>query len=81
MFGALEKKSLPDEKISRLNARRSLVSKANISKGSRIKESFLTWKRPAHGIAPYEIDELLGKVAKVDIPEDTVLKWDMFKNK
>ena len=81
LIGALEKKSLPDEKISRLNARRSLVSKANISKGSMIQESFLTWKRPSHGIAPYEIDKLLGKVAKVDIPEDTVLKWDMFKDK
>ena len=80
LLGEFDKRSLPDEKISRLNARRSLVSKANISKGSRIKESFLTWKRPSHGIAPFEIDKLLGKVAKEDIPEDTVLKWDMFKD-
>ena len=34
-----------------------------------------------YGDCTNEIDELLGKVAKVDIPEDTVLKWDMFKNK
>ena len=81
LLGEFDKRSLPDEKISRLNARRSLVSKANISKGSRIKESFLTWKRPAHGIAPYEIDKLLGRVTKENIPEDTVLKWDMFKDK
>jgi len=81
LLGEFDKRALPDEKISRLNARRSLVSKKNISKGCRVKDSFLTWKRPAHGIAPYEIDKILGKIAKEDIPEDTVLKWDMFKDK
>ena len=39
----------------------------------------LTFKRPGTGIAPYEIEKLIGKVAKRDIPEDTTLKWEFFE--
>ena len=38
----------------------------------------ITAKRPGTGIKPTEIQSLLGKIAKVDISEDTTLNKDMF---
>lgn len=70
--------SLKEEASARLNARRSLVSTRDIKKGEHIKKEDLTWKRPAHGITPKLISELIGKVALSDIPEDTVLQWNLF---
>jgi N-acetylneuraminate synthase len=35
----------------------------------------LTWKRPAHGISPRNIDAVLGMAARVALEEDTVLQW------
>ena len=38
----------------------------------------LTFKRPASGISPKFIDEVVGKKASRDIKEDEVLKWEFF---
>jgi N-acetylneuraminate synthase len=38
----------------------------------------LTWKRPAHGISPKFMNDLLGQKATSDIAEDTVLQWRYF---
>ena len=34
-------------------------------------------KRPGYGIRPKLIDLVIGRVAKMDIDEDTVLTWEM----
>jgi sialic acid synthase SpsE len=68
---------LETEKVSRLNARRSIVAKVAISQGTIIKKDMVTFKRPGTGIPPYELEKLIGKKAKIDIPEDTTLVWDM----
>jgi len=78
-LGEQEKRSILDEEPARLNARRSLVAKSDISKGSQVNFNDLTWKRPASGISPSQIDSLIGLVASVDIKEDDVLKWEMFQ--
>lgn len=78
LIGDQEKRPLFSENKSRENARRSLISLKNISKGEKIIKEHLTWKRPALGISPREIDLLIGKTATVDIEEDTVLHWNMF---
>ena len=39
----------------------------------------LTFKRPGTGISPTEIDTLIGKTARTDIQEDTILQYDMFE--
>ncbi len=80
MIGSFEVKALAGEELARKNARRSLVSTRDIRKGVLVQESDLTYKRPAHGISPKFIDDVIGKVAVVDILEDTVLKWDFFKD-
>ncbi len=67
--------SLPSEEISRQNARRSLVAERDIKQGQRITSDDLTWKRPAKGISPRSIDQVIGKVAVRNIVKDEILKW------
>ena len=69
---------LETEALARKNARRSIVSDVDIHKGDVITENMLTYKRPGVGITPDRMPELLGKVAVVDIPEDTILQDEMF---
>lgn len=71
--------SLPSEELARKNARRSLVANSNINKGETISKNHLTWKRPAHGISPRFINQIIGKVSVQYIPNDTVLKWNFFE--
>ncbi len=70
--------ALEDEALARANARRSLVSGRNIPKGKIIESEDLTFKRPAYGISPKFIDEIVGKKALDNIEEDSVLQWSMF---
>lgn len=77
--GDFKKRPLESEEAAIKNARRSLVAKRDIPKGNVISAEDLTWKRPASGISPKEINTVVGKYAIKDIPEDTVLKWEMLK--
>jgi len=79
ILGGFKVESLEDEEPARNNARRSLVALKDIPKGKIIEKSDLTFKRPAHGVSPKFIDEVVGKTALVDIKDDDVLKWDMFR--
>lgn len=70
---------LESEQTARANARRSLVSNCDIKQGTVITEDMITYKRPASGIGADEYDKLIGRMAKEDIKEDTVLQWGMFE--
>lgn len=67
----------PAEKAAYLNARKSIVSKCFIKKGTVITEDMLTAKRPGTGIYPEYLDFVVGSTAKVDIEEDTTLTKEM----
>src|SRR5437016_5290984 len=67
----------PEEQEMHEKARRSLVASRAIPKGTLIDRSMVTIKRPGFGIRPKFLDLVIGRVAKVDIEEDTVLTWDM----
>jgi len=54
-----------------------LVASKNISKGTIIDHEHLTWKRPANGISPRNIENVLGKKALRDIDDDEILQWDI----
>jgi sialic acid synthase SpsE len=77
ILGGFELKALAEEEPARKNARRSLVASKNIPAGKIIEESDLTWKRPAHGVSPKFIAEVIGKKTSLEIIEDTVIKWNM----
>ena len=77
LLGNFSVTALKDEEPARQNARRSLIAKRDIPKGKTISKDDLTFKRPANGISPKFIDEVVGKTALVDISEDTILQWNM----
>ncbi len=76
-IGSQQKAPLETEEISRNNARRSLVASKKIEKGEIVDQSHLTWKRPAHGISPKDIGQVVGRKALGDIDEDSILQWNM----
>jgi len=79
ILGSFKVKDLEEESLSKLNARRSLVAIKKIPKGKIVEEDDLTFKRPAYGISPSQIDELIGRSSLQDIEKDSILKWTMFK--
>ncbi|KKW18869.1 MAG: N-acetylneuraminate synthase [Parcubacteria group bacterium GW2011_GWB1_50_9] len=64
-----------DEKeIGMLNKHgKSVVSRGAIRAGTVITADVLTIKSPGYGIKPAHMHTVIGKTAKVDIPEDTVI--------
>ena len=75
--GEFEVKALEKEKSAIKNARRSLVALRNIAKGEKIKFEDLTWKRPAFGISPKDIDSVINKTAVRSIKTDEILYWEL----
>ena len=75
--GMKNKQPLICESSSRRLARRSIVALRDIKQGDVITADDLTFKRPGTGIYPSSIDEVIGKTAKTDISEDTLIDFDM----
>lgn len=75
--GMKNKQPLICESSARREARRSIVASRDIKKGEEISDDDITFKRPGTGIYPSKIDDVIGKVAKEDIPEDTLLDFSM----
>ncbi len=74
--GNLKKREILEcEKKSRINARRSIVAKNNISKGERLTLNNLIMKRPGFGISPTKIFKVLGRTAKKNINEDSIINF------
>lgn len=58
---------------ARENARRSITALRDIPVGTILTRDMLAMKRPASGLPPDRIDEVLGKRARIDILEDSQL--------
>lgn len=69
------KRPIAAENISRLNARRSIVIKRRVKAGTVLTERDLVCKRPGTGISPVRWDDVIGKKAKNDLEEDSILRW------
>ncbi|EMI24771.1 sialic acid synthase [Rhodopirellula europaea SH398] len=69
---------LSTQKSARENARRSLVSARDIAAGATITREDLTFKRPASGISPKDIDQVVGSKATQDLENDTVITHACF---
>ncbi len=77
---ALGNKGLDDrsnEEKAIKHARRSIVSKVPLKKGSILTSDVITTKRPAHGIPSIEWDNIIGKTLNQDLKADTSLSWSM----
>jgi sialic acid synthase SpsE len=69
----------PKEEPARKNARRSLIAKCHIPRGTKITSEFITWKRPGTGICPKDLELLFNKISIREIDEDEILSFDMFR--
>lgn len=56
--------------------RRSIVASRDLKAGDILSYSNLTYKRPATGLAPFWIDNIIGKSIKEDIAEDSQIKLE-----
>ena len=70
VLGSPIKKPCAVELENMVGMRRSIVAKSNIKKGEVITEVLITFKRPATGLEPYYLSEVLGKRAIRDIEGD-----------
>lgn len=77
MYASKDFDELESQQKAIQNARRSLVSTKNLKAGTLLKREDLTFKRPAFGISPKHIDEVIGKPLLIDLNEDEQLQWDM----
>ena len=59
--------------------RHSLFIVRNIKKGEVFTEENIKSIRPANGIEPKYIKDILGKEAKKDIEKGTPFKWSLIK--
>lgn len=77
LLGSFDIKALEEEAPARKNARRSLVAACDIPVGKIIEESDLTFKRPAFGVSPRLIDEVVGRKARRNIEADEIIRWGL----
>lgn len=73
-LGSPIKQPTPGELEIKKSFCRSLVSEENIPAGTIISRDMLTFKRPGSGIAPSDIEWVIGRTTKVDIKRDTVIE-------
>ena len=69
------KKAIESEKISRINARRSIVTKTKLPKNHVLVANDLTYKRPGTGISPQEWYKVIGMKTTCSLEADHILQW------
>jgi N,N'-diacetyllegionaminate synthase len=60
----------------RRDARKSIIAKCDITAGTKITHDMLIIKRPNWGLPPSEIDTVVGRVARQNIPADQPVTWE-----
>jgi len=61
------------ERPARVNARRSVVLARAVAAGQELQRHDLGFRRPGTGIPPFEVDRMIGRRARRDLVEGTVL--------
>jgi N-acetylneuraminate synthase len=70
------KRPADSERTTRLNNRKSVVLNRAVAAGQRLTMDDLAVKRPGYGVAPRDIERLVGRAVRNDMPEDAVLTWE-----
>ena len=76
-LGDGNKKIAPTEEKWRVAARKSLFSARAIPAGKVIDATDITIRRPSDGIHPHDLEKMVGRTARHDIAENTLLTWEM----
>lgn len=75
-IGSGVKKVLPAERMGYLYGRRGLYTNQAINRGRMIGAEMVAVLRPQTGIRPKDLNKVIGKRAKKDLPAYTPLKWE-----
>ena len=78
-LGNTQKEVQPSEYPCIKKLCKSVTSTVNIKKGELITENMITTKSPGTGISAGLFYEIIGKVAKIDIEEDTTITENFIK--
>lgn len=81
MLGDGAKRPHPIEEDTRNVARRSLVAARDLPEGHVLVAGDLAARRPGTGIAPYELDAVVGRALKQRVCRHTLLQWDWLECK
>ena len=73
MLGSGVKAPMPSERENRISMRRSLAARTDIKAHEVITKEHLTCLRPATGVAPSRLNELIGQVAAHHVPAGHVI--------
>jgi N-acetylneuraminate synthase len=76
-LGAPVKRVLDVELPARTGARRSVVARVDIARGTSLTQELLDVKRPGGGVPPAFFEDPSEWRAATDIAEDTTLEWHM----
>jgi|TARA_B110000467_G_C18287631_1_gene462685 N-acetylneuraminate synthase len=57
----------------------SIITIKEIKKGTKISSEMIDIRRPGSGLSPSNYDDILTKIAKLDISKDTPLTWDLLE--
>jgi sialic acid synthase SpsE len=68
----------PEESIEMYRlGRRSLILTRDVAAGTVIARDMLTVKRPGWGIAPKDLEHVIGRELRIDADADEILTWEM----
>jgi len=76
-FGDGIKRPSPSEYRNRLRNRVSICSLMDIPTGTIIMEDMVDIRRPGSGIQPVFFEQIIGRIARKNIPKDEAITWDM----
>ena len=77
-LGSGDKKPVKVEEEIMKTIRKSIVARTDIKKGTKVKREMLEIKRPGTGLHSRYLNKIIGKTAKTDIKEDTLVSLDQF---
>ncbi len=77
---SLDLELTPSEWPARTHARRSLVARGAVAAGSVLTADTIAPKRPGGGISPAHYRSVVGRRARVDIPGDSQIGWEMLED-
>lgn len=67
------------ERANTHGMRRSLVATRDLKKGEVLTAGMLGFKRPANGLSPKHLDEVIGRRLAADVRTDQALTWEMIE--
>jgi len=70
------KRPADSEKGTRINNRKSVVLASAVQAGERLSREHLAVKRPGYGIAPKDLEKVIGRQVVGAMDTDSVLRWE-----